>query len=148
MLNPDFHDILSALSDAKADYLLVGAYALAYHGVPRATGDIDLWIRPSSENADRVLTALRQFGAPMENFTREELSREDWVFRIGVAPRRIDLKTSLSGLTFEEAWASREQITIDGVRTQVINKACLIRNKRAAGRPKDLVDVMELEKLP
>jgi hypothetical protein len=148
MLNPDFRDILSALTDAKADYLLVGAYALAYHGIPRATGDIDLWIRPSPENADRVLNALRRFGAPMEQFTREELGREDWVFQIGVVPRRIDLLTSLSGLTFAESWSKRKQITLDGVETQVIDKASLIRNKRAAGRPKDLADAIALERLP
>jgi hypothetical protein len=148
MLNPDFRDILSALSDEKADYLLVGAYALAFHGLPRATGDLDLWVRPSPENAARVLNALRRFGAPMEQFTREELEREDWVFQIGVVPRRIDLITSLSGLTFDEAWASRMQITLDDVESQVIDKASLIRNKKAAGRPRDLADAAALEQLP
>ena len=148
MLNPDFRDILSALSDAKADYLLVGGYALAFHGLPRATLDIDLWVRPSPDNADRILAALRQFGAPMEKFTREELCREDWVFQIGVEPRRIDFLTSLSGLTFDEAWSRRKHLTLEGIEAQVIDKASLIRNKKAAGRPRDLVDAAALERLP
>lgn len=148
MLNPDFRDILSALSDAKADYLLVGAYALALHGLPRATGDLDIWVRPSAENADKVLAALRRFGAPMEIFSRDELRREGMVFQIGVAPRRVDLLTALSGLDFNEAWAHRVRATVDGVEISVIDKASLIRNKRAAGRQKDLADAEALERLP
>ena len=148
MLNPDFRDILSALSDAKAEYLLVGAYAMAFHGLPRATGDLDLWVRASPENADRVLAALRVFGAPMEMFKREELCREGWVYQIGVTPRRIDFMTGLSGIEFASAWPLRIRISLDGVEISVIDRASLVRNKKAAGRPKDLADVAELERLP
>jgi len=148
MLNPDFKDILSALSDAKAEYLLVGAYAMAYHGFPRATGDLDIWVRPSPENAEKVMAALRRFGAPMESFSLQELRSEDQVFQMGIAPRRIDLMTGLSGITFGEAWPGRIEATLDGIVVPVMDKASLIRNKRAAGRPKDLADAAELEKLP
>ena len=88
MLNPDYRDMLSALSAAGAEYLVVGAYALAAHGLPRATGDIDFWIRPTPANADRVLNALREFGAPLQDLTRDDLARPGTVFQIGVAPRR------------------------------------------------------------
>lgn len=147
MLNPDFRDILSELSAAKADYLLVGAYAMAFHGCPRATGDLDIWIRPGPANADRVLAALRAFGAPMESFTRDELARPDWVFQLGIVPRRIDLITGVSGLTFDEAWPLRQSASVDGVSIYVVDVASLIKNKKASGRPKDLLDAKELERL-
>ena len=148
MLNPDFRDILAALSDAKAEYLVVGAYALALHGLPRATGDLDIWVRPTPENADNVLEALRRFGAPMKVFSREELCREEMVFQIGVAPRRIDFLTALSGVRFDEAWARRTMATVEGMQIPVIDRVSLIRNKKAAGRKKDLADAEALEDLP
>ncbi len=147
MLNQDFRDMLSALSSANADYLLVGAYAMAHHGVPRATGDMDILVRPDPANADRVLSALRQFGAPMEGIRREDLSREDWVIQLGVVPRRIDLITSISGVTFAEAWASHTVANIEGLQVPTLDLASLIKNKRASGRPKDLVDVQNLERI-
>jgi len=103
MLNEDYKDILLALSVEKVSFLLVGAYALAVHGYPRATMDMDIWIMPSPQNADAVLRALQRFGAPLHKLTKEDLQKDDTVFQIGVAPRRIDLITSASGLQFEEA---------------------------------------------
>ena len=146
MLNQDFRDILSELSTAKAEFLLVGAYAMAFHGAPRATGDLDIWIRPDPANADRVLQALRQFGAPMEGIQKEDLSREDWVIQLGVVPRRIDLITSISGVSFGEAWAARTNAVIEGLTIPVIDLQSLIRNKRSTGRPKDKVDIEALER--
>ena len=108
MLNPDFRDMLSALSAEGAEFLLVGAFAMAVHGYPRATGDMDIWIRPSDENAGRVWRALRQFKAPMRNLSVEDLKSPDTVFQIGVAPRRIDLLTSIDGVEFDDAWAAPE----------------------------------------
>jgi len=101
MLNEDYRDMLHALSDEKVRFLLVGAYALAAHGYPRATMDIDIWVMPSPQNADAVLRALRRFGAPLHNLTKEDLQKDGTIFQIGIAPRRIDLITAASGLQFE-----------------------------------------------
>ena len=145
MLNTDFRDMLSALLDAHAEFLLVGAYALAVHGVPRATGDMDLLLRPSSENAARVMTALQHFGAPLFDLSQDDLQQPDTVFQIGLAPRRIDLLTSIDGVDFEEAWRERIETTVEGLVIQVIGQQHLIQNKRAVGRPKDMADVAWLE---
>ena len=144
-MNPDFRDILSALSDEEVEFLLVGAYALAVHGLPRATGDIDLWTRPDPGNARRVLLALARFGAPLEQIRQSDLCRPNLVFQIGVTPNRIDLLTSIDGVDFDEAWAARTEMELDGVRVPVISRRDLIRNKRASGRPQDLADVARLE---
>ncbi len=144
-MNPDFLEMLSALSEAGAEFLVVGAHALAAHGRPRATGDLDLWVRPTPDNADRVYAALRRFGAPLDDLRAAELTRADLVFQIGVAPARIDLLTSISGVSFEEGWASRISVTIGTLQVPVIGRECLIQNKRAAGRPRDLADIAELE---
>ncbi len=122
MLNPDYRDILSAFSDEKVEFLLVGAYALAVHGRPRATGDIDLWIRRSEENARKVLRALTTFGAPVSGLSEADLTTPDMVFQIGVAPRRIDILTSISGVEFDEAWEAREEVAIEGLRIPVISR--------------------------
>ncbi len=142
-LNQDFLDILAALTGAGAEFLVVGAHAMAVHGVPRATGDLDVWIRPSAENAERVLAALRAFGAPLEEHGvgAGDLQAVDTVYQIGLPPRRIDLMTSVSGVAFEAAWAGRVEVEVDGLPVPFIGRAELIRNKLAAGRDKDLVDV-------
>jgi hypothetical protein len=103
MLNPDFSDMLSAFTGESVEYLVVGAYALAAHGVPRATGDLDFWIRPTPENASRVLRALAAFGAPTADLALDDLTTPDLVFQIGVEPNRIDILTSIDGVTFDEA---------------------------------------------
>jgi hypothetical protein len=145
LLNPDFAEMLRGLSAEGAEYLLVGAYAMAAHGVPRATGDIDIWIRPSPENADRVLRALDRFGAPLFDLTAADLERDGTVFQLGLSPRRIDLLTSIDGVTFEEAWGGRVACRLGDVDVTVIGRDALIRNKRAAGRPRDRVDLRLLE---
>jgi hypothetical protein len=143
-MNPDFLEMLSALSEAGAEFLVVGAYALAAHGRPRATGDLDLWVRPTAENADRVYSALRRFGAPLHDLQPGELAGPDLVFQIGVAPARIDLLTSISGVTFTDAWATRITVPIGELQVPVIGRDRLIQNKRAAGRPRDLADLADL----
>ena len=145
MLNSDFRDMLSALLDERADFLLVGAYAMAVYGIPRATGDIDLWIRPSPENAARVIAALQRFGAPLFDLLENDLQMPDTVFQIGLAPRRIDLLTSIDGVDFEAAWRGRTETVIEGLAICVIGRGHLIKNKRAVGRPKDMADVAWLE---
>lgn len=145
MLNPDFRDMLSAFAAEDVEFLVVGAYALAVHGVPRATGDLDLWVRRTAENADRVLRALHEFGAPTTELTAEDLVSPDVVFQIGVEPRRIDILTSIDGVEFDAAWANRERIEVDDLELPVLGQRDFITNKRALGRPQDLADVARLE---
>src|SRR5436305_1722337 len=113
-MNRDFAEMLDALFAAGADFLIVGAHALAAHGRPRATGDLDIWIRPTSENAERVWRALVKFGAPLTELRVEDLATTEIVFQIGIAPARIDLLTSLTGLEFDGAWSRRQLIEIEG----------------------------------
>jgi len=136
--------MLSALSAAGAEFLVVGAHALAAHGVPRATGDLDLWVRASAENAERVWEALEQFGAPLHDLTIEDLARPDVVFQIGVVPQRIDLLTSITGVRFDDAWANRVLVEIGELEVPVLGRSELVRNKRAVGRTRDLADIAEL----
>jgi len=147
MLNEDYKDMLRALVDEKVRFLLVGAYALAAHGYPRATMDIDIWVMPSPDNADAVLRAVRRFGAPLHNLTRADLEKKGTVFQIGVAPRRIDIITAASGLNFEEASSRATSVEIEGITVWIPSIADLIRNKRASGRTKDLADAEALEEL-
>jgi DNA mismatch repair protein MutH len=144
-MNRDFVEMLSALCEAKAEFLVIGAHALAVHGRPRATGDLDLWIRPTSENASRVWAALGKFGAPLGELKQDDLQTSDLVYQIGIPPKRIDVLTSISGVTFEDAWVHRVLTRIGDLTVPVLGKAELIRNKRAVGRPRDLLDVSELE---
>ena len=148
MLNPDYRDMLSALCAEGVEFLLVGAFALAAHGLPRATGDIDIWIRRSPDNAGRVWRALARFGAPTHDLTLDDLTMPDVVFQIGVAPRRIDILTSIDGVAFDEAWPHRLVVELEGLRIPVIGRAHLIENKRAAGRPQDLADLARLDARP
>ncbi len=145
LLIDDYKDMLSALNDAGAEYLIVGAYALAAHGNPRATGDIDIWVRPTPENAKRVWSALETYGAPRRMVTAEDFALDDTVFQIGVPPHRIDIVTSISGVDFGAAWSSRRKTSFGGCKVDVLGRDELIANKKAAGRPKDLADVHWLE---
>lgn len=147
MLNEDYKEMLQCLSDEGVKFLLVGAYALAAHGFPRATMDIDIWVMPSPDNAAAVLRALRRFGTPLHGLTSGDLQKDDTVFQIGVAPRRIDIITGASGLRFEEVFARAGEINIEGLRVHIPSVADLIINKRASGRTKDLADVEALESL-
>ncbi len=147
MLNPDYSDMLSVLSAANVDFLVVGAFALAAHGNPRSTGDIDIYVRPSEDNAHRVMEALKMFGAPMDGISVGDFQGNDLVLQIGVEPRRIDLLTGLEGVeNFDEAWSDRLMIKMQDLEFPVLGRATLIRNKRALGRPQDVADVAWLEK--
>ncbi|HUP01413.1 MAG TPA: hypothetical protein VM737_07840 [Gemmatimonadota bacterium] len=144
-MNRDFVEMLSALCEAGADYLVVGAHAMAAHGRPRATGDLDLWVRSSRENVERVWAALERFGAPLQDLTMEDLVAAEIVIQIGVSPNRIDILTSITGVSFQEAWANRIEVRIEGITVPVLGRDELIRNKRAVGRPRDLADIEELQ---
>jgi hypothetical protein len=146
-VNRDFAEMLSALSAAGVEFIVVGAHALAAHGVPRATGDIDIFVNPTAENAGRVLVALESFGAPLFDLEKGDLERDDTVFQIGLPPGRIDILTGISGVTFERAWQGRLMVKLASVAepVAVLGRAEFIANKRASGRPKDLLDLALLE---
>jgi hypothetical protein len=144
-MNRDFAEMLSALSAAGAKFLIVGAHALAAHGAPRATGDLDIWIQANQANAVRVLAALRAFGAPLFDLTEGDLCAPDTVFQIGLPPSRIDILTGISGVLFDDAWNRRMEIAVGDLRVATIGRADFVANKKASGRPKDLLD---LELLP
>ena len=143
-MNQDFLDLLRAFADHSVRFLIVGAYALGVHGRPRATGDLDVWVEPSPDNAARVMGALAKFGAPLTQVSAEDFSRPGIVFQMGLPPFRIDVLTELSGLTFAEAWPSRIQAPFGPLVVDVIGREAFIRNKRATGRARDLGDIDSL----
>lgn len=145
-VSPDFKDLLSAFNASGVEYLVVGAHALAAHGHVRATGDLDVWIRPEPGNAQRVLEALKAFGAPLQDLSAADLSRAGTVFQIGVAPIRIDVLTSIDGITFDEAWPERLVAKFADLGVPVLSVAHLAKNKRTVGRMQDLADVEWLER--
>lgn len=145
-MDNDYREMLSAFSNEGVEYLVVGAFALAAHGQIRATNDIDLWIRPTPENARNTWVALARFGAPVEGLTIEDLCDEDTIFQVGVAPHRVDVITSISGVTFDEAWNNRVKGLVEGVNCFVLGPKQLMQNKSAAGRAKDKLDLRWLKR--
>lgn len=147
-MNEDFRDVLAELLTARARFLVVGAHAVAVHGIPRATGDLDVWIDTRTDNVPRVWSALVRFGAPVETLevTKQDLAKPGVVVQIGFPPRRIDIMTSVTGLLFEAAWSSRITHQVDDLEVPFIGRAALLENKRATGRPKDLADIDALER--
>jgi hypothetical protein len=142
-LPDDFRDLLLELADAGAQFVLVGGHAVAFHGHPRATKDMDILIRADKSNAERVYSALAAFGAPLATFEVQaaDFLAYDGVLQIGLPPRRIDILNRADGITFEEAVAERACFALDGRTIPVIGRAALLKNKRAAGRPQDIADV-------
>ena len=147
-MNEDFRDIRAELLSARARFLVVGAHAVAVHGIPRATGDLDVWIDPCVNNGPRVWSALVRFGAPVETLgvTLQDLARLGTIVQIGAPPRRIDIMTSITEVAFEDAWRGRATHRVDGLEVPFIGREALLANKRATGRPKDLADIDALER--
>jgi hypothetical protein len=145
-LSRDLRQFVECLNSHNVEYLIVGALAVSWHGFPRYSADIDFFIRPSPENAARILSALRAFGFGGLPITAEDLITPEQVIQLGHEPNRIDLMTSISGLTFEEAWSTRTAGLLDGLPLQFIGHEALLRNKAASGRPKDLFDIEALRK--
>jgi len=145
VLNRHFREMLSALAEEEVEFLVIGAYALAAHGVPRATGDLDFWIRSSEQNAQRLLRALERFGAPTEDLSVEDFTRENIVVQIGREPSRIDFLTTIDGVEFREAWREKVEVELEGVRLWVLSRNHLVQNKRSVGRTRDLADIEQLE---
>jgi len=144
-VNRDFRDLFAELNAAGADYLLVGGYALAVHGLPRFTKDLDVWVGATAVNAARVRAALGRFGAPLGDLADSDLATEGIVFQIGIPPNRIDVLTSIDGVAFAAAWAERVPAPYGDVEVQVISRRHLVQNKRATGRPQDALDADALE---
>jgi predicted nucleotidyltransferase len=145
MLNKDYKEMLQCLLEENVRFLLVGAYAVAVHGFPRATKDIDFFVWATPENAANLMRALAKFGAPLDDISESDFSSEGVIFQIGNSPRRIDIITNISGIKFEQAYANRKAILIEGIEVPVISLQDLIANKRASGRMQDLADIEKLE---
>ncbi|MDT5157620.1 MAG: hypothetical protein QOH51_1977 [Acidobacteriota bacterium] len=146
MLNQDFRDMLSCLKEAGVDFIIVGAYALAAHGFPRATGDIDIWVRNSPDNAGKIMAALAKYGAPLAELSEQDFTATDMVVQIGVEPCRIDITTVIDGIEFSKAWENKVAITVDGLDVYIPSKADLLKNKIASGRDKDQGDIAWLKR--
>jgi hypothetical protein len=146
-VNQDFQDMLAALLASGARFLVVGAHALAVHGVPRATGDLGVWVLADPTNAERVWAALGRFGAPVDTLSAGpvDLARPGLVLQVGLPPRRVDILTELTGVDFEPAWRSRVTHRVGSLEVPFIDRETLIRNKRATGRLRDLADLERLE---
>jgi hypothetical protein len=144
-LSKDWREFLELLNSRGVDYVIVGAQSLAFHGRPRHTGDLDILVRPTPDNARLLLALLNQFGFEQSRFTETDFLQSDQIIQLGRVPNRIDLLTSLTGVATDEAFDARVSAIIDGIPVFVLGKDALIRNKRAVGRPQDLADLSALE---
>jgi hypothetical protein len=140
-LQKDLREFVELLNALDVRYLIVGAFAVSHHGHPRYTADLDLFVDKSAENAERILNAIQEFGFGDIGLSKEDFRHRDQVVQLGVAPNRIDIMTFLSGVSFEEAWATCEWGEVDGLKVPFISRDMLRRNKLASGRPKDLADL-------
>ena len=143
-LEEDLREFVELLNALNVRYMVVGAFAVAYHGYPRFTADVDIFIERSHENAERLVQVMERFGFGDLNLSINDFTKEDQVIQLGVSPNRIDLLTFLSGVNFQDAWATHEQAEIDGLSVPFISKEMLKRNKVASGRPQDLADLEHL----
>jgi hypothetical protein len=142
----DLREFIESLNSHEVEYLIVGAHALAFHGFPRYTGDVDILVRPTSENAARIEHVLVAFSFASLGLSADDFLHPGRVVQLGIAPNRIDLLTSLTGVMFEEAWDRRVPGTLDGVPVAFLSRETLIKNKRATGRTQDAADVENLER--
>lgn len=142
--NSDFKDLLKIFNEENVEYLIVGAHAVIFYAEPRYTKDVDVWVAPTKENSRRVYRALQRFTAPLKGMTEEDFTDPELVYQMGIPPNRIDILMGVDGLTFSEAWDARTQTHYDGVPMGILSRDHLIRNKRATGRPQDLLDVARL----
>lgn len=140
MLNEDYKEILQILLNNKVKFLIVGAYAMGAYGYPRATGDFDIWVESSAENSKKIYKSLSEFGAPLSSLTEKTFEEKGIIFQIGVAPRRIDIITHIDGVTFNEAYKTKEIIEIESLQIPFLSKENLIKNKQSTGRGKDKLD--------
>jgi predicted nucleotidyltransferase len=144
-LSKDWREFLELLNSRGVDYVIVGAQSLAFHGRPRYTGDLDIFVRPTPENARLLVDLLKQFGFTHSGFKETDFIEPEQMIQLGRAPNRIDLLSSISGVSTDEAFASKVSAELDGIPVYIISKDALIQNKRAVGRPQDLADLDILE---
>lgn len=141
----DFEELLAVFNAKGVKAIIVGGHALAYHGRPRFTKDLDVFVEPSTDNAERVMKSLTTFGFGSLGLTTEDFSKPGQIIQLGVAPNRIDLMTAIDGVTFDEAWAGRVEGRFGAQLVNYLGRAEFLRNKRAAGRPQDLADIDAIE---
>lgn len=144
MLNPDFRELLRLFNDKNIEYLVVGGYAMAAHGYPRYTGDIDLWVWSTQDNAEKILDALREFGFGEVGLKEDDFQKPQQIIQLGFPPARIDLLTDIDGVTFTDCWPKKLVLDLDGVLVPVIGKSDLILNKEASNRLQDRADLEKL----
>ena len=147
-MSSDYRDLIAEFNAHNVEFLVVGAHALAAHGHVRATKDLDVWVRPSLDNAKRVIAALRSFGAALHDLSIDDLANPGVIFQMGVEPVRIDVLTMIDAVTFDEAWSRRLQTTFADQPVSVLSRQDLITNKTAAAREQDVADVAWLKKHP
>ena len=145
MLSPDFREFVQLLNKNNVLYLVVGGYAVGIHGHPRYTGDLDIWLLPSQENAERIIHSIQEFGFGSLPITATDLQKEGMVIQLGYPPLRIDLLTSIDGVTFEECYPNKKVVAIDGLQVAFIGYQDLLKNKKASGRHQDLGDIENLQ---
>ena len=146
MFEQDFIDFIELLNQHSVDYMVVGAHALAFHGRPRHTGDLDVWIKPSQENATKIVSVLAEFGFSSLGLAEEDFLKESYVTQLGYPPLRIDILNTISGVQFDEAYANKVDGEVDGLDVKFINITDFIKNKEASGRQKDLGDIASIKK--
>ena len=147
MLNKDYKEMLQLLLEEQVDFILVGAYALGAHGYPRATGDIDIWVKSDEVNSKKIYKVLERFGAPLDQLNENDFACEGIIFQIGVAPRRIDIITQIDGVTFDEADEDKIIVEAEELKVPVISLDKLIKNKMSTGREKDKLDAKLLKEI-
>jgi len=143
-LSQDFKEFIQLLNAHEVEYLIVGGYAVAIHGFPRTTGDIDFWVKPKNENAERVVKSLIDFGFSSVDISVDDFIKENSVVQLGFPPNRIDIMTSVSGITFDECWKNKKEIEFEGEKINFISLHHLRLNKKSTGRDKDNLDLKNL----
>ncbi|MEO0234709.1 MAG: nucleotidyltransferase [candidate division WOR-3 bacterium] len=143
-MNKDLKEFLKSFNEKKVDYMIVGGFAVAYYGYPRYTGDIDVWIKKTKENAQKIVEIVKSFGFSDIDLSDHDFLEDNMVFQFGVEPNRIDIITDLDGLRFDEAEKNKQKVSIDDVSVYIISLADLKKNKKLSGRYKDLDDIENL----
>ncbi|RZS72158.1 nucleotidyltransferase [Pseudobacter ginsenosidimutans] len=146
ILAQDFEEFVALLNKHGVQYMVVGGYALAFHGKPRHTGDLDIWIGISKKNADKMLDVLKEFGLSAQGFTKDDFLKEGYMTQIGYPPLRIDILNSIDGVDFKDAYKNKEEVDLDGLIITYIGLQDFIKNKEASGRLQDINDIASLQK--
>lgn len=145
MFSQDFREFIELLIKNKAEYLIVGGYAVGIHGHPRYTGDLDIWLNPTPENAEKILVSVNEFGFSSFKLSKEDFTKPGNVIQLGYPPLRIDLLTEIDGVTFEECFKNRKEVVMEDVKVNFIGYNDLLKNKKESGRPRDIDDIDNLK---